>query len=159
MPLLPESEANNDGLTFRQLTEKHSSDPACMKCHKRIDPMGFTLEEFDAIGRFRTEDTNGLPLDTQTILMDGTPLAGVDGLREYLLTTRRDTIVRQFCKKLLGYALGRSVQLSDEPLLTEMMTRLKQQDFRFTAALETIVLSEQFRQIRGRDTVTAGNTE
>ena len=159
VPLLPESEANNDGLTFRQLTEKHSSDPACMKCHKRIDPMGFTLEEFDAIGRSREQDTNGLPIDTNTTLMDGTPLAGVEGLREYLITVRRDTIVRQFCKKLLGYALGRSVQLSDEPLLTEMMTRLEQQDFRFTAALETIVLSEQFREIRGRDTVTANTTE
>ncbi len=151
IPQLPESEANNADLTFRQLVEKHSSDPTCMKCHKRIDPYGFVLEEFDAIGRFRKEDTNGLPIDTQTTLMDGTPLTGVNGLREYLTTTRRNTFVRQFCRKLLGYALGRSVQLSDEPLITEMMTRLEQQDFRFTAALETIVMSPQFRNIRGRD--------
>ena len=76
---------------------------------------------------------------------------GLDGLRNYLGTTRRDTFVRQFCRKLLGYALGRSVQLSDEPLLDEMLHPLDKSDYRFSVALETIVLSDQFRKIRGRD--------
>ncbi|MBX3437479.1 MAG: DUF1592 domain-containing protein, partial [Planctomycetaceae bacterium] len=151
VPLLPESEAETGGLTFRQLVEKHSSDPACYKCHRRIDPYGFSLENFDAIGRFRDHDQNSVPIDTRTTLMDGTPLNGVDGLRHYLGTTRREAFVRQFCRTLLGFALGRPVQLSDEPLLTEMQAKLAEHDFRFSAALETIVLSRQFREIRGRE--------
>ena len=76
---------------------------------------------------------------------------GLDGLRNDLGTTRRDTFVRQFCRKLPGYALGRSVQLSDEPLLDEMQQRLEQSDYRSSAAVETIVASDQFRKIRGKD--------
>jgi hypothetical protein len=72
-------------------------------------------------------------------------------LREYLLTQRRDDVVHQFCRKLLGFALGREVQLSDEPLLADMHQKLKQKDYRFNVVVETIVLSTQFRHIRGRE--------
>ena len=67
------------------------------------------------------------------------------------LTVRRDAFMRQFCKKLLGYALGRSIQLSDEPLLAEMQKVLKQNDYRIEPLMETIVSSSQFRHIRGLD--------
>lgn len=140
-----------EGLTERQLIEKHSSDPACAKCHARIDPLGFALENFDAIGRFREKDAAGLSVDSRTQLPDGTKLKGLDGLRSYLLKDRREAFVRQFNRKLLGYALGRSVQLSDEPLLSEMATTLEKHEYRISAVLETIVLSRQFREIRGRD--------
>ena len=83
--------------------------------------------------------------------MDGTELQGLDGLRDYLLTTQREAFLRQFCRKLLGYALGRSVQLSDEPLLEEMQDQLAANDYRVGAAIEMIVRSRQFREIRGRD--------
>jgi hypothetical protein len=73
------------------------------------------------------------------------------GLREYLVGKRRDAFVRQFCRKLLGYALGRSVQLSDGPLLHEMHASLKVNEYRVSAAIETIVRSPQFLNIRGRD--------
>lgn len=149
VPQLPEQAPAN--LSERQLIELHSSVPECAKCHARIDPYGFALEGFDTIGRFRKTDANGHAIDVRTKLNDGTEIEGVDGLRNYLGTTRRDTFVRQFCRKLLGYALGRSVQLSDEPLLDEMLQLLKQSDYRFSVALETIVLSDQFRKIRGRD--------
>jgi hypothetical protein len=145
------AETPPDGLTERQLIEKHSSDPACAKCHTRIDPLGFALENFDAIGRYRTVDAAGLPIDARTQLADGTPMAGLDGLRTYLLTTRRDAFVRQFSRKLLGYALGRATQLSDEPLLDAMQSELGRQDYRVSVALEAVVLSRQFREIRGRD--------
>jgi hypothetical protein len=137
------------GLTERQLIEKHSTVAACAKCHARIDPLGFALENFDAIGRYRERDTNGHPIDAQTTLPDGTRLDGLRGLQTYLATTRRDAFVRQFCRKLLGYALGRSVQLSDEPLLAEMQERLKQHDYQFATAVEAVVTSRQFREIRG----------
>ena len=87
--------------------------------------------------------------------MDGTEFDGLDGLRNYLLTKRRDAFLRQFCRKLLGYALGRAVQLSDEPLLTEMQSELAANDYKVAAAVETIVRSRQFREIRGMETAFA----
>jgi hypothetical protein len=151
VPLLPEDEAAIEGLTVRQLVEKHSSDARCAKCHVKIDHYGFALEGFDAIGRLRDKDLAGRPIDGLVIAPDGTSIDGIDGLRNYLLTTRRETILRQFCKKLLGYALAREVQLSDEPLLTEMNERLKAGDYRFSSLVDTIVQSRQFREIRGAD--------
>ncbi len=136
------------GLSERELIEKHSSAPACAKCHTRMDPFGFALERFDAIGRLRDKDAAGRLLDTRTTLFDGTKIEGLDGLRDYLLTKRRDDFVKQFCRKLLGYSLGRAVQLSDEPLLQDMRERLAKNDYRFSVAVEAIVLSDQFRKIR-----------
>jgi hypothetical protein len=151
VPQLPDDESATAGLTVRQLTEKHSSDPKCAVCHRRIDPLGFALEEFDAIGARRQKDLANRPIDTHAKTLDGAEFEGLAGLREYLLTARRDALVRQFCKKLLGYALGRSVQLSDEPLLAEMRADLEKHDFKLSAAFERIVLSPQFREIRGRE--------
>lgn len=141
VPILPEEAPA--GLTERQLIERHSSNAACAKCHQRIDPFGFALEGFDAIGRSRQADTHA-------VLQNGTSFEGLDGLRTYLLTTRRDDFLRQFSRKLLGYALGRSVQLSDKPLIETMMAELKSKDYRITTAIETILLSPQFREVRGR---------
>ncbi len=152
VPVLPEEAPK--GLTERQLIERHSSDATCAVCHQRMDPFGFALEGFDAIGRARSEDAAGLTIDTRTSLRDGTAVAGLDGLRSYLLTTRRDDFLRQFCRKLLGYALGRSVQLSDKPLLDTMLTQLKASDSRVSTAIALIVQSPQFREVRGRDYVT-----
>lgn len=149
VPQLPDDEAATEGLTVRQLVEKHTSDERCSKCHVRIDPLGFALEGFDAIGRRRAKDLADRPIDTQARLQDGTQFADLDGLRNYLLTTRRDAVVRQFCKKLLGYALGRGVQLSDEPLLVEMVEKLRNDDH-FSVAVNLIVASPQFREIRGQ---------
>jgi hypothetical protein len=82
--------------------------------------------------------------------MDGQEIEGIDGLRMYLSGQRRDDFVRQFCRKLLGYALGREVQLSDEPLLGEMHQALAANNFRFSVALRAVVTSPQFRRIRGQ---------
>ncbi|MEX2288490.1 MAG: DUF1592 domain-containing protein [Planctomycetaceae bacterium] len=137
------------GLTERQLIEKHSHDAACAKCHVRMDPFGFALENFDAIGRFREKDAGGLAIDSRTKLQDGTKIDGLDGLRKYLLTVKRDAFVRQFNRKLLGYALGRAVQLSDEPLLSEMQATAQGRGV--ASVIELIVRSRQFREIRGRE--------
>src|SRR5262249_55519995 len=107
------------------------------------------LEGFDAIGRRRDKDLANRPIDARTKLQDGTEIDGADGLRKYLLTKRRDDVLRQFCRKLLGFALGRSVQLSDEPLLEDMQRQLEKKGYRFSAAVEVIVRSRQFREIRG----------
>ncbi|HIM22999.1 MAG TPA: DUF1592 domain-containing protein, partial [Verrucomicrobia bacterium] len=134
-----------EGLTARELIEKHSSGPGCAKCHKLIDPYGFALEQYDAIGRLRPK-----AVDTKTKLVDGTAVEGIDGLRHYLATDRLDDVLEQFCRKLLGYALGREVALSDLLLIEEMQKRLKASDYRFSVAVEAIVTSPQFRNIRGR---------
>ena len=133
------------GLTARQLVEQHSSVPACAKCHARIDPLGFALEQYDAIGRLRAAAA-----ETKAELIDGQTIEGIDGLRDYLSNDRRHDFVQQFCRKLLGYALGRAVQLSDEPLLAEMERQLAANGYRSSVAIKTIVLSRQFREIRGR---------
>ena len=142
-----------DGLTERQMIERHSSDAACAKCHQRVDPLGFALEGFDAIGRRREFSQTGLAIDTRTKLPDGHELEGLTGLRSYLLEQRRNAVVGQFCRKLLGYALGRETQLSDQPLLAEMQRKLAENGYRTSTAVLTIVQSRQFREIRGRDTL------
>jgi hypothetical protein len=133
------------GLTARQLIEKHSSVAACAKCHARIDPYGFALEQYDAIGRLRSQ-----AVDTKTKLPGGKEIEGIQGLRDYLLDDRREDIVRQFYRKLLGYSLGRETQLSDEPLIDTMIAKLAGNDYRFSMAVEMIVNSRQFREIRGK---------
>jgi hypothetical protein len=150
VPRLPEDEAT-EALTVRELTEKHSTDPKCYVCHRRFDPYGYSLEAFDAIGRFRDRDLGGRAVEARAKTMDGAEFAGLDGLRAYLLTTRRDAFLNQFCRKLLGYSLGRGVLLSDGPLISEMRDQLKSHDYRIGAAIEAIVRSKQFREIRGKE--------
>src|SRR5262249_45992893 len=104
VPRLPEDETATEGLTVRQLVEKHSSDPKCAVCHQRIDAFGFALEGFDAIGRRREKDLADRPIETRAKMMDGAEFDGLDGLRKYLLTVRREAFLRQFCRKLLGYS-------------------------------------------------------
>jgi hypothetical protein len=151
VPQLPEAEAATNGLTVRQLVERHTSDPRCAGCHSRIDAFGFALEAYDAIGRRRDRDMGDRPIETKAQLRDGTRFDGLDGLRNYLTTTRRDAVVQQFCRKFLGYALGRAIQLSDGPLLEQMEKAIRKSDCRFSTVLEAVVTSLQFREIRGRD--------
>ena len=105
---------------------------------------------YDPIGRRREKDLGGLPVDAHAKLKDGTEFDGIDGLRNYLLTKKKDVIVRLFCRKLLGYALGRSVTLSDTALLDEMVAELNKNDGRISAAVLAIVRSPQFQKIRAR---------
>jgi hypothetical protein len=149
VPRLPEEEGGADQLTMRQLVEKHTKDPSCAGCHQRIDPYGFALERYDPIGRLRTIDFGGLPVDAKATLRDGAKFEGIDGLRTYLLTQKREVITRIFCRRLLGYALGRSVTLSDTQLLNQMVSALNANQGKVGAAIQTIVRSPQFRMIRG----------
>lgn len=149
-PPIPEGAAT-ETLTMREITLQHTRDPACASCHDRIDPLGFSLEAFDAIGRMQKLDVDGKPINSHAEFRDGTKLEGIDGLREYISDQRRDAFVEQFCRKLLGYALGRKTRLSDEPLLESMQAALKKHDYRVSVAIEQIVRSRQFREIRGRD--------
>jgi len=150
VPQLPEDETLAN-LTVRQLTERHTSDPRCAGCHARFNSYGYALENFDGIGRWREKDLGNRPIEARARLADGTPLDGFTGLRAYLVTQRRQEFLRQFCKKLLGYALGRSVLLSDEILLQKMQSEIAANHYRVDTAVEVIVLSKQFQEMRGRD--------
>lgn len=155
VPILPDDEASGGGLSVRQLVEKHTRDIRCSGCHAKMDPYGFSLEAYDAIGRFRERDTTGQSIDARAKLLDGSEFNGVDGLRNHLLTTRRDAVERQFCKKLLGYALGRGLTISDEPLLDEILSRLNAEEHRVSSVIDAIVRSRQFREIRGTSPTVA----
>lgn len=150
VPQLPESELDTDGLTVRQITEKHRADPACARCHDRIDAYGMALESFDAIGRRRKADLAGRPIDTAVALPDGTKFKDIEGLRDYLLTHKKAEIVRQFHRKLLGYALGRSVIVSDDPLLDSLSARqIKDSAAGVRDSVLEVIMSPQFRNHRG----------
>lgn len=147
------AESAPEGMTERQLIELHSKDEACIKCHARIDPFGFALENFDGIGQFRTHDTHQLPINAKTRLPDGTDIDGLAGLKSYLLTNRKSDFVRQFNRKLLGYALGRATQLSDQPMLEELHRLQEANGYSILKTMEAIVSSKQFQEIRGLDLV------
>ena len=143
VPTLPEEAP--EGLSERQLIELHSSDARCAGCHKRIDPFGFALEGFDAIGRTRAAET-------KSVTFDGTAVEGLAGLRDYLANQRRADFLRQFSRKLLGYSLGRSAQLSDQPLIDNLSGT---DGGHVGKMIEQIVLSPQFREIRGRVSISS----
>lgn len=150
VPRLPEDEGASE-VSMRDLTLRHSSDPRCAHCHQRIDAFGLALEQYDGIGKHRSSDLGGRAIDAHAVVRDGTPIEGLAGLRDYLLQHRRAEFVRQFTRKLLGYALGRAVVLTDEPLLAEIAQDLAAHEFRVGRAIELIVASRQFREIRGRE--------
>ena len=149
VPKLPEEEGHT-GLTTRQELQRHTRTPSCAVCHQRIDPYGFALEHYDAIGRFRDREIGGLPVDAKATLKDGATFEGMDGLRKYLLAKKMPVITRLFCRRLLGYALGRSVVNSDQPLLDAMTQALARNGGGLASAVEVIVQSKQFRMVRGR---------
>lgn len=128
--------------TVREMLELHRASKACSSCHDRIDPLGFALENFDALGRFRDKDEAGLPLDTSA-QVKGTKFTGFEGLREYL-SSHENQFSSQFARKLLGYALGRSVMPSDKQLLKAITAKTMASDSHFSAAVLEIVNSRQF---------------
>jgi hypothetical protein len=143
---IPAEEVLADGLTVRQRLEAHRSDVSCVNCHARIDPLGFALEPFDPLGRWRELYADGKPIDASGTLGDGTTISGPDGLREYL-RRERSQFHRTIGAKLLGYALGRAELASDRPILGDMVADLEE-DGRFSDLVIRIVRSEQFRYRR-----------
>ena len=130
-------------------------DPAVAIADQRFDAIGLAMEGFDPIGKRRSKDLAGRPVDDVVRLADGTDARGVPEFARNLVQQRRDDYVRTLCRKLLGYALGRSLQLSDQTLLDDMRIALDKGGDRFVPLLETIVLSPQFRHQRCRDFSTA----
>jgi hypothetical protein len=149
VPELPKTEKDSPK-TIRDVLARHTAHARCAMCHVHFDGLGLTLEGFDAIGRARTKDLAGRAIQSVGPLPGGGTAEGVGGLIDYVENHRREEFERTLCRKFLGYALGRSVVLSDEPLLQEMQKNLHEKQ-RFSVLFETAVLSPQFRKQRGRD--------
>ena len=152
---LPAKETDTSGKTIRQLMAAHTEDFKCARCHQRFDHVGLAMEGFDAIGRTRTKDLAGRPIDNLVDLPSGEPAHGVPELSQYLVAARMDDFTKTLCRKFLGYALGRSLQLADQPLLDAMQARLKENDYHFSTLFDAVVTSPQFRNQRCRDFTTA----
>ena len=130
-------------LTFRQQLEKHRSKTECAGCHAKMDPLGFGLENFDPLGRWR-KDQAGQPIDSVGVMPTGEKFEGPIELKKLLLEKRRPDFLRNLSRKMLGYALGREVNRVDMCVVGDCVQALEQGEFRSSQLLETIVLSYPF---------------
>ncbi len=144
--LLPANDTPVNGLSFRQRLELHRQKPQCIGCHKRIDPIGFGLENFDPIGRWRTE-LLGQPVDATGTLPTGEKFTGPAELKKLLLQ-RKEDFVRTFSEKMLSYALGRGVESFDAPALKKIADALAQGGHRCGVLITEIVRSFPFQYRR-----------
>lgn len=146
--VIDESKLSDKTLTTKERLASHSVNPNCAICHERIDPFGFTLENYDAIGRYRSKEENGQLVDATGDLKGGPQLKGLPGLKKYLMTEKRDAFLHQMAQKSLGFALGRSLDYYDESVIRKAVAELKENDHRFSVLVETIVKSYPFRYRR-----------
>ncbi len=148
VPSLKENSGIGNNVTMRQRMAQHRANPACSGCHQLMDPVGFSLENFDAVGRWRTmEDTT--PIDASGGLPDGSKFAGVAGLQKALVS-RPDIFVTTFSDKLLTYALGRGVEYYDAPAIRKVVRDAGAQDYRFSSIVLGIVNSAPFQMRRSQ---------
>lgn len=138
-----------DGRTLRERLEAHRREASCVNCHSRMDPLGFALEPYDAIGRWRERYRDNLPIDSSGVLADGETITGPAGLLDYLKRHERQ-FHETLCARLLGYALGRTELASDRPLLDEMAGELGRGG-KFSDLVARVVSSRQFRYRRASE--------
>jgi hypothetical protein len=148
VPDLPDDEAKLGDRTLREALARHRADRACAGCHERFDAVGLAFEGYGPVGESRTLDLGGRPVDTRATFPRGGEGAGVEGLRAYLQASRREEFVENLCRKLLAYALGRTLIPSDDATVAAMRAGLSAGDGRFGALVEAIVASPQFRNKR-----------
>jgi cytochrome c553 len=142
IPPLADS-ASNSARSLREQLEKHRADRACASCHARLDPLGFSLEQFDAIGRFRAEE-DGAEIEASGALPDGSAVNGFEGLKKVVLD-RRDEFVECLAAKMLTYALGRGLESYDQPAVRAIRRQAASQDYRFSSIILGIVNSVPFQ--------------
>jgi hypothetical protein len=143
VPALEEHKEGATPKTLRERLTQHRADPVCASCHSRIDGLGFALENYDVIGRWRDEDA-GKPVDTSGELADGTKFNGPDEMKAMLLD-RKDLFLRNLTSKMLGYALGRGLTLKDSCTVDAIVSKLKDNGYSAQTLIEEIVLSVPFR--------------
>jgi hypothetical protein len=142
IPLLNESGADAKSLSIRQQMEAHRKNPSCAVCHVRMDPLGFSLENFDALGKWRTA-SDGIPVDASGALPDGTRFEGITGLRQ-LIASHQDDFARTFTQKLLAYALGRSLEAGDLPAVRRIARDASGNGYRWSSVIVGVATSTPF---------------
>lgn len=143
VPALEKQETADAPKTVREMLTKHRENPVCASCHARIDPLGFALENYDHIGRWRDQEA-GKPVDNRGELPDGTIVEGPQSLKNALME-RKDLFVRNLTSKLLGYALGRGLTAQDSCAVDRIVAELKENDYRAQKLIELIVTSAPFQ--------------
>jgi hypothetical protein len=144
VPELPKDEALLGELTLPQFLARHRDHVVCAECHQRFDAVGLVFEGDGPIGERRDKDLGGRPVDVRATFPDDSEGTGLDGLRRYLSEKRQDEFVDNLSRKLLAYALSRSLLLSDKTTIEQMRARLVADDHRIGSLMESIVTSPQF---------------
>ncbi|MBY0507233.1 MAG: DUF1592 domain-containing protein [Bryobacteraceae bacterium] len=146
VPALKEKHDDGKLLTMRERLAQHRDNPACSSCHKLMDPVGFSLENYDAVGRWRTVDA-AAPIDSAGGLPDGSKFNGVTGLEQAILA-RPEIFAGTFAEKLLTYALGRGIEVSDAPAVRQIVRQSQPQGYKFSSIVLEIVQSAPFQMRR-----------
>ena len=149
VPELPKSEKETGDVSLRELLAKHREHPSCAVCHQRFDFAGLLLEGFDPIGRVRQEDLGGREIDARAALPDGVEAEGVQGLKRYLVQERYEDFRLHFCRSLAAFLLNRTLVVSDDLLIEEMIAQMDKNQQRVQVAIEVVCTSTQFRNKRG----------
>jgi len=147
VPALETSREEGRNLPLREQLERHRSDPACSSCHALMDPLGFGLENFDAIGRWR-ESENGHRIDPAGTLADGRAFTGLAELLEILRKDPQDRFLRAASSKMLTYALGRGLEYYDRPAIDRIVSRAKEDDGRIHSLIHAVIQSVPFQYRR-----------
>ena len=142
--VLPADDKSAEGLSFRKQLELHRTKASCAGCHEKIDPLGFGLENFDAIGRWRTKDANGQPVDSLATLPGDITFSSPAELKK-LLAASDDLFLRNFSRKLLGYSLGRPLEYYDEPVVSDLVKTLRKNQLAIRPLIQAIVASQPFQ--------------
>jgi hypothetical protein len=142
VPALKDPGQEGQPHSIRERMEVHRKNPVCASCHQRMDPLGFSLENFDAIGKWRAV-ADDAPIDASAALPDGTQFKGVEGLRT-LLVSHKDEFVRTVTEKLLGYSVGRGVEYYDLPAVRKITADAAARNYRWSALIAGIVRSAPF---------------
>jgi len=149
VPALKEKNEEGRPLSMREQMTKHRANPVCASCHALMDPLGFALEPFDAVGRVRMVDENNNPIDASGAFPDGTTFDGPKQLRQ-ALTSRSDLVMTVVTEKLLTYALGRGVEYYDAPTVRSIVRTAAANNYRFSTIVFGIVKSTPFHMRRSQ---------
>jgi hypothetical protein len=144
VPALKENSESVEKLSVRDRMERHRANPVCASCHKVMDPLGFALENFDAIGRWRTTNEAGAAIDASTVLADGTAVDSPSTLRRALLE-HRDDFALTVTSKLMTYALGRGVEYYDMPAVRQVLRDAASGGYKWSSIVVGIVKSQPFQ--------------
>jgi hypothetical protein len=158
VPELPRDEAKTD-LPLREMLARHRDDRSCASCHARFDSLGLVFEGYGPIGERRTADLAGRAIDASAVFPGGMEGDGIEGLRRYIKERREGDFLEGLCRKLLAYALGRGLILSDDPAIEQMRAKLARDGHRFGSLIESIVTSPQFLNKRGRQELAMKATQ